>query len=258
MSAHRDELWSAYLDGELSAAEASEFDQSLTPDERERLNAELRVEHALSDALARGGECPDATWSRVKLEMENAGAPQKRLGRRLVRGMAAAGTLAALLLLTFGLLQYAGHRISQAAFLQVAEASVAELAESADMRTNDPARAEQYLQERGFDINVPAISGESNSYHYDTGLVGVRETSFRGDPAAELLFKCCNHPLKIVMARRGTRAAEAMRATAESPTRNDEVQAVSMVGDYVAAVVGKHRAPHLLDLLVERVANSLS
>ena len=48
---NREQLWQAYLDGELSACEAAQFETTLSEAERRRLAAELRFDRALADRL---------------------------------------------------------------------------------------------------------------------------------------------------------------------------------------------------------------
>ena len=54
MSMDREKLWQAYLDGELSIAETSEFEATLNAEERDRLQAEKSFESGLADALSEG------------------------------------------------------------------------------------------------------------------------------------------------------------------------------------------------------------
>lgn len=58
MKKNLDMMRQAYLDGELSASEASEFEATLDAAERERLAAEVRFENGLAERLAQDAKCP--------------------------------------------------------------------------------------------------------------------------------------------------------------------------------------------------------
>ena len=46
----------AYLDGQMSASEALEFERSLTPEDRIRIDNEVRLESAICESLS-GSDC---------------------------------------------------------------------------------------------------------------------------------------------------------------------------------------------------------
>ena len=75
MDGKKERLWQAYLDGELSTGESAEFEQSLSPSEREGLASEMRFERALAERLGENAHCPDEVWERTKALVAGAEAP---------------------------------------------------------------------------------------------------------------------------------------------------------------------------------------
>ena len=64
-----EDLWNAYIDGELSASEASEFEASLSDEDRALLAGEMQFENALADRLRQDSDCPADVWARVKAQV---------------------------------------------------------------------------------------------------------------------------------------------------------------------------------------------
>ena len=71
MTTNRDHLWQAYIDGEMTACECSEFEDTLCESERERMKGEVQFEAACRDKLCEPVCCPDAVWERIKGEIAN-------------------------------------------------------------------------------------------------------------------------------------------------------------------------------------------
>ena len=90
----KERLWSAYLDGELTAAEAAAYEESLTDDERTRLALEKQVEAHLAERLSRAVACPDGVWNRLKAEMVGpATASRSPLWNRWIMVLGAAAAI---------------------------------------------------------------------------------------------------------------------------------------------------------------------
>lgn len=246
MSIERERHWQAYLDGELSASEASEFEESLSAGERERVAAELRFESALADALGQDAACPDLLWKRSVAMLREGRAP-RRARRRWAWG---AGTLAAAVAVAFvvSVLAPVNRALSPAVVL--AAESIEELAAMSETAAGlDP--VQRYLNRHGAKVELsPLDSLAIAEAHHGIVLLGARSQSAAGEPVIEMLLGCCGYPVKVVMAERGSdAAAEIGRSAAGGP---GQVQSTRVVGDYVAAVVGDHPAHGLLDIFGEK------
>ena len=244
MSIGNDRVLSAYLDGELSASEASEFDRVLTESERQRLAGEVVLERALADALAKDAACPDVAWDRLRDSIQAQSQRASNGVRGRWRGKALLAAAAVLVVGIAGVFAMVGGERTD--FLRMTERDVAELKEASAVDAVSLAAVNEYVHARGYGIDVvPIVNSEVR--HHRRELLGAREHSYRGEKVMELLFDCCGKPLKVVVAARNGSAA---RHIAEALARG-EIQASRPVGDYVAAVVGRHKAVNLLDLVTE-------
>ena len=62
-----------------------------------------------------------------------------------------------------------------------------------------------------------------------------------------VMFNCCGKPVRLLVAPLGSSGHHMLQVADE----NHEVQRMAVVGEYIAAIVGDHPAPGLLDLLRE-------
>lgn len=246
MNADRDSLLSAYLDGELSAAEASLFDSSLTQEERGRLAAEMRLESAMAEALCKNAECPAAVWERVKGQVAAAAKPlhAPRSRKWFNMGLAAAASLVLALAAAYVFLQQAAPP-----FLTVANDSIEQYEASAET-SGDPEAIQGYLDARNMGLTVANWAHGHGGHGSKTDLIGVREELYRGEPVVELLVECCGKPLKIVMAPVGSDAANAIGKAMAKPKKSD-IQTWEHFDNYVVALVGTHRTRNLLEFIEE-------
>ncbi len=245
MNERNDILWSAYLDGELSAAEASRFNQSLSPSERQRLADEMRLETALADALSRGSRCPTDVWDHAKAAVLQRAAPHPNIFQRPLRWK---DLLAFAALIAIVASAYTGFQMLNKlpSFLETPERHVADLQREAEIPGNDLSRVNAYFQSHGFAIDIhPGAKGFDEPPHHRRELLGAREAEFHGESVMEVLFDCCGVPTKIVVAPKDSAAASAITKAAAA----GKVQESRAIGDYVAAVVGWHRAGNLLDFV---------
>lgn len=246
MSVDKAKLWQAYIDGELSASETAEFEASLTGAERERLAAEQRFERGFSETLSRGGECPAEVWRRtlalVSERRKSAGPPTRRRWAMGGLGLLAAASIALMLAIFIP-----GAPDSESVVL--AANTVEELAALSETEPGREAAVE-YLRAHdiGFEL-VPEDSLGIAAIHYGIEVVGARASKTSRDEVVELLMACCEYPIKLVMAPRGSATARALGKAASEP--GGEVQALRVIDGYVAAVVGKHPAPGLIDLFAD-------
>lgn len=243
MLGKKETLWMAYLDGQLSAAESAEFDRSLTPDERVRLVSELRFESSLSESLGVAAPCPDELWNRVLSDVNRASGMPARWMRRTVPVSVVAAAAAVLLVSA-----WAVHTLgARPAFLSSTARTVSELTQQAELSSADMDAVESFMQQYGVQLNLDKLSDEEAAHgHHDSfELLGARHDMFKGEPVVSLLFECCNQPSKVVLAKQGSPAADAIG----QGIADGRVQASRPIGAYVAAVVSYHRSDGMLDVL---------
>ncbi|MFA6243994.1 MAG: hypothetical protein WC655_23835 [Candidatus Hydrogenedentales bacterium] len=243
MSIANDRMWSAYLDGELGASEASEFDRGLTVSEKRRMAGEVVLERALADVLGRGAACPEAVWARLretiqaesKPEQQNTPSTWPSWGRMLAVAAVVVLTVAGLVVKT---------QSPRGDFVLMAEKDVGQLQQASRVRGHSLQDVNEYVHEHGFAFDVLPIDNDGSRHHWRE-LLGARESHYRGEKVMELFFDCCGKPLKVVVAPKNGAAA---RHIGEALARG-ELQASRPAGEYVTALVGRHRAAALLDLV---------
>ena len=249
MNPDKPKLWQAYLDGELSTSEITAFEGTLSPDERDQLAAEVLLERGIGERLSQGAECPEHLWRRVKNEI----AGRSGFGRRYRRVLWGSASLAAAASIAFvaaiygpGLLRYAPGIPEGSSAVVMAAETIEELQATS---TVDPDRdsVQAFLDDHHVDLRLLEKANDlpMAAIHHDIIIVGAREITVNGDKTLELLFGCCGRPVKLILAKQGTRAAEIIGAAA---SKNGQVQNTRHVGDYFTAVVGGHRAHGLLDI----------
>lgn len=241
MDDQRDKMWNAYLDGELPASEAAAFDQSMTPDERKRLEGELAFERSCAEALSRDAKCPEDVWQRTLAALpEGVGAaPVPTTFPWYWKPVAA---LAAMMVVTISLFAIRVNS-APAEFLGLAELNTRTMQETAQLSTSTLSDLNAYLEDHNLDVALmPFEAG-----HHPMRLIGARETNFHNEQIVELLFSCCNKPVKVVLVPQGGDAAEAVgKALGDSV-----VKASRPVGSQLAVMVGRHESPKLLSYLTD-------
>lgn len=236
MNEQQDKMWSAYLDGELSAAEAAEFDAALNATTQRRLQGEVTFEHALSEKLRAGVACPDALWAEVRGRLDSR-APMRRLRRWSVPlAIAASLVLGAV---------FAAQWFQQPEFLQPIE-SMADV-RSAHWDGTTTEEVGMLLHDLDLHVQVWPTSTLSDRHTRGAELVGARELTYRHEPVVQVVYECCGKPVALWFAREGTPAARAMHRAARHPTR--ALGATRSVGNAVVAPVGNHRTTHLADVV---------
>lgn len=250
MAGNKEHLWQAHIDGQLSAAEASAYENSLTPAERELLAADARFERRLGETLGQPVACPADVWQRAlaKVQIENVAGPNPQ-AKRLRRWLWGGATLAAAASVAFGLsLALWPKGPLGAPSIALAAGSVRELRSQAQTDRTEKA-AEAFLHVRNVDVRVVLdIDRLYAVTHYDhrMAFLGAGSELFEDQEIAELFFDCCNHPAKLVIAHQDSSAA---RALTRALGNYGDVQVVRDAGDYVVAVVGKHPAYDLIDMI---------
>jgi len=252
MNQNKEHLWQAYLDGELSAIEAADFEASLSDSDQARLMADVRFERGLAARLSEDAECPDEVWARTRklIAGQNAEATPRAARRRrwyLGAGMVAAA--AALAIVIYPFVNPFGS--SEAAAFVMSDANVEELVSTSEVEEGLEF-AERFIHEHGVDLAVLDTNDVAKSKgpfwrnrHWTIRVVGAREEAFKDGTLTEVLVDCCQYPMKILFASVDSDAAREIELAA---AKNGNVQSTRIIGDYVVAVVGRHKSHILLDL----------
>lgn len=242
MSTQQDNLWSAYLDGELTASEAAAFDSSLSPTERERLQAEVRFETAMGEILGRASGCPADVWDRTIGAISTSTArPSRETPWRQFGALA----VAAVLMLTAGFAVYRSV-FALPAFLDgdLAPDALTHL----EIASSDVREVNAYLHDHGVTLTLhPFGDGEqfTRPGHHTVVLLGASEEEFAGDQVAEIIYECCGKPIKVIVAPKSGPVGDAVRKA----IRMDAVRDYRTIGGYIAVLVGNHPTRGLLELL---------
>jgi hypothetical protein len=251
MSLDREKLCQAYLDGELTVGECTEFEATLSPEECERLAGENQFEAGLAEVMSRDADCPDDMWQRIQAQVKVAQAPRNVVPFRrkhwLASSVAAAAVVAYFLIFSVPtILRLPGDPTDSATL--VSAGTVDELAALSETAPSMEA-IQKFLEENG--INLVLVGANElgmTAIHGKIDVLGAREETVNGKKVVSLLFGCCQMPVKVVIAKRGSEAGKLLGQTVGDVAC--EVQSTRAVGDgrFVAAVVGQHSAGGLLDL----------
>jgi hypothetical protein len=233
----RDERWWAYVDNEMSAMEAAEYDRSLSPEDRERAAADMQFETELGKALGAHVPCPKEAWHAALLSVRQA---QKRRMKRLWRlsWIAAPLTAAAV---GFIVLMVRGHSDPTPLFLSLEGKDVDALASSSQVKDGVPG-VRTFMRERSLPVTFnPAYASEGQSSPHQ--LLGAREDTFCDEPVTELLFNCGGEPAVLVLTYDGSAATkEISKGLAAGAVRNSRY-----VSGMLISVVGANAPPDLIN-----------
>jgi len=239
----RDELWWAYLDGEISPSEATQYDRDLTPENRERAANDLRMETELGEVLAAPVACPDDAWrqaaARIR-EHENATRNVRRW--RALRWAALAVPAAAMLLLAIYV--FAPSRTpSKPVFLALKAGDVPGLAARSQV-ADGVKGVRTFMEERALPVALDPsdpFDGEATPYR----LLGAREDVFHGEPVVQLLFECRGKPAMVIIASKQGIAAKEIADGLAAGT----VAASRAIGNVLVAAIGDNAAFDLVSVL---------
>ena len=96
------------------------------------------------------------------------------------------------------------------------------------------------MRDHGYALSLASTAQAAG--HHDLRLLGAREQRYENEPVLELLYECCGEPVRLIVAKVGGAAAKQLTAGVAM----GQVQASRQVGEYVAAVVGRHRMDGLI------------
>jgi hypothetical protein len=235
MNPNEDTMMSAYLDGELSAREAAEFDRQLTAFTRRRLQGEMTLENAIGDALRADASCPDVLWQELLDRVEQRASHSRRMGRWVLPvGLAALLALGT----AWAALWYQGLTPEFLVPLQTVAGTEMDVT---------PERVNALFEALGLDVTMQSVD-VLKGHDRRAELLGAREVRYKDTPVVQIFYECCGKPLTLVIARQDTAGAEAIRRAAAER----EVGPVRLIGNTVATTVGKHSRGNLIDVLQAR------
>ncbi len=243
----REKLWMAYLDGQMSAAEASAFDESLTAEEREQLAAEMRLEAGIAERLAAKVACPDATWEALRSQLEGKPATVPTNVVRLpLRSLGLIAAAAAVVLVFYSV--RGGDTVDSAPTSGSFDSAVS-VAELENMAHG--VGVEEYFTQHNIQLAVADFSeSHGHSHHKTIRAIGACDGDCPYGSLYEVLFECCGEPVRVVLAEQSSRGARMIKQA----QAHGKVQATRMIGGYLAGVVGIHHAEELLDLIEAKPA----
>jgi len=244
-----DKLWMAYLDGQMSASEALSFEATLAPEERDRLAQEMRMERGLADALAEAPPCPPALWE-CSVAAFGGAAPKAAAPlfarKRVFLGLAA-GLAAVLVFVLYPQQAYQRQSEPDEPILTISESCTNAFALRSSTEGSLLA-VQAFLDQRGVDLSFIGLPAELDTQHHHLRLLGASERGCHGNPAMEIMFACCDKPVKVVLARKGSRPAIIL----QNARGTKSVQQVEDMGKFIGAVIATHRTPDLLRLFEQQ------
>jgi hypothetical protein len=251
----------AYIDGELSVSEMTDFEKSLSQEELKLLTSEKQFDGVIAEHLAQDATCPLEVWDRTKALLQSNDSSitefstlKKRRSPSMYWGI---GSLVAAACIAFILINVAtkvvpGIDPDSEPFRIYAE-SVEELAAQSQTSPTHEA-VEGFLGDHDVMVELdPDI--RMFFVHYGFGFLGAKQHKISDHKFLELLFACCDHPVKIVVAKRDSDAAKMLGQAVDS---SNHIQATKIISDkngaeFLAAVVGKHHAHGFLDIFANQL-----
>lgn len=242
MKRNEEHLWSAYLDGELSATDASAYDAGLSEADRARMEAEMRLESAMADALRDESPCPLDVWKRIVQDVHCAARKRDRWRATAAHWGVPAFAAAAGIFVAFALYFPAGPN-SLPPFLELAVANEPEMRQVSPAEL-DRAMVEDLLRQTGVDLS---LAPKVDLSHHRMEFVDASKGIYGDRNYVRLLFLCCGQPVKIIITPEDTPAAAAIeKAFADGEFTGD----TRRTGGCIIAAVGDARhAPEVLSLI---------
>ena len=243
MKPHDEHMW-ACLDGEMTPAEAAQYDRFLSAEDHGQMASERELERGLGEMLARPAPGADEAWRAALARVgENKQARRAHARWRRFAWAAVPAAIAAMALVVLGV----GHARTetQPPFLSVS---------ARDAAREDPpkeaqevmATARNMLRDRDMHMAFDPMNS-LEAADAPCRLVAVHGNEYAGEQVVELSFMCGGQPSKVIIANGSGRVAhEISRATARGA-----VLASRSVGDWLVTAVGANAPDGLLSLIEE-------
>jgi len=250
----KEKRWMAYMDGQMSASEALDFERGLSARERARLDGEVRLESAICESLSNGPCCPVSVWNDLTTRVNHPA--QVKAGRLVYWVSRATVVLAATVAIVISAPYYESYvaqgSVRSASRLGIFETSREEFSRGLEATTSIAA-AEAYLRENNINLRLVSDSGASHEHPHQVEFLGVCRGKCPEGTLYELRFWCCDQPSKVLIARRGTAGERMLRGAVKCGV----LEETPVGSEYVIAVIGDHNAPEL-HRLVQPVRGSLT
>ena len=158
------------------------------------------------------------------------------------------GSLVAAACIAFVLIRVGTSVTPSERIWRVKAETVEELA-SFSQTTSKQEAVEKFLHDHELMVELRTELG-MEAVHEPVDLLGAKKENVSGDSLIELLFACCEYPVKVIIVKRDSEVARLIGRAMDS---KNEVQATRVINDkYFAAVIGKHPAHGLLDVFAHQ------
>ena len=235
----------AYMDGQMSASEALDFEQSLTSRDRARLGGEVRLESAICDRLAGDACCPAAVWAKLISDMKRPAVTRRGWTYWLPRVTTVlAATTAILIGAPYYEDLYGAERHRMGRHISLPESTREEFSRGLEATTS-LAAAQTYLQENNINLRLVHQTGAGGVHQHDLEYLGICRGKCPEGTLYELRFWCCGKPAKLMIARRQTEGERVLRHA----TRCGDVRDSRVDDEFITAVICGHEVPDLLGMI---------
>lgn len=237
----------AYMDGQLSASEALEFERSLSPQDQKRLADEMKLETAICETI--GGEecCPKALWNNLKLQMKNQtpGVVRARRWQQRFVGLAASIAIVVTSAVVYNQLRPEDANTVAASSFDIVETDLSDFARHTEVSGSTEA-TQQFLREHGVRLRMVSLEAAGLDPHHPVRLLGACMGTCPKGSIIELRLSCCDRPVKLLIIKKGKGTEGVVR----SKSRCGKVKVYRETSETFTALVGDiHGHSDLLNLL---------
>jgi len=249
----RGKRWMAYMDGQMSASEALEFERSLSPDDQKRLDDEVRLEAALCDTLSRQECCPVALWSSLTAQMRAPSPKSASMLRWQRRFVALAASVAIMVTSSMLYRQIAPERASNiASGLEITENNLADFARHTEVPGTRES-IQRFLDQHQIGLTLVGLEDASLDPRHPVELLGACVGNCPSGSLIEIRLICCGKPVKLLIAREDSGGAKLIR----SASRCGKVKASRLTNGMLTALIGDIHSNDALLNLLQPVADNI-
>lgn len=219
---NKDEILSAYMDGELSLEMAEKVEKEWSQKQLDHFLKEKEFESCLREKLSESCDCPDELWESVRSKLGNS---RKRKNLPL---MITVASLAAALIFIFNI---------PVDNVLKSQETVSELAEISKTG-NSIDDVNKFLRQRGVKLRLLNIP-EHQLHTQD--LVGANIENIDGEDIPVVYFDCCGSAVKIYLLPKDSSLDQRIQG------HDIEVKAQTTVDNYRLVLVSRHGGINILD-----------
>lgn len=236
----KEKLWVAYLDGQLSTSEAVAFEATLSEVERAQVGSEVHLERVIGERLQEAPGCPEGLWQGLASQI----AASEAVPRTSLLGQPRALVAALTALAAATVFAFSDFRQRTPVEPILALASDMPQFVNGSSTSGDWSAVQEFMRQRQVALVMNSFDANLDTAHHPFRLVGASELGCHGNSVMEIRFECCGKPVKVILAKNGTKASTIVR----EGRANGEVRYVREMGVYVVGVVSKHPVPDLTRL----------